>query len=138
MFAFSRSTCETARGQLEDALAELRGEMREGLRGGEAYSALARRVQRIFTDPIRAWRIAVTEGARAVNLGGILAAKDSGLVQKKRWLASSDACPDCLDLAWKEVGLEEPFIVLPGGGPYAVVLAPPLHPGCFCSFVEVL
>lgn len=76
--------------------------------------------------------------SRAYHAGQELAAKQSGVVAGKRWLASSDACERCLALDGKVVALGEPFIVLPEGGPYATVMYPPLHPKCQCSWTEVL
>lgn len=138
VFAFCRSTMETATGDLQTSLDLLRSKLARGLERGEALALLSQRVQTIFADPVRAFRIAATETSRAMHGGALLAAKQSGLVVKKRWLASTDACDECLELDGREVGLDEPFYVDPRGGPYAVVLYPPLHPHCFCDFTEVI
>jgi hypothetical protein len=112
--------------------------MKEGLRAGEAQAVLARRVQTIFADPMRAWRISVTESSRAIHAGAVLSMKESGVVGKRRWLASALSCPECKKIDGKEVGLDEPYLVKPGGGPYAVVMFPPMHPGCECDETPVL
>lgn len=127
---FCRETMETATSELTVALDELRRKMREGLAAGDAVSALAIKVRTIFADPARAFRIAATEGSRAVHGGQMMLAHEAG-VTKHSWLASSDCCPDCAKLNGKTVDIGKPFIVLPKGGTYATVLHPPLHPYCF-------
>ena len=131
---FCRETNDTATSELTQAVRDLRSLLKRGLERGEATSLLARKIRQIFADPGRAWRIATTESSRAIHAGDLMAAKDSELAQTKSWLASSDACDRCLDLADKgEVELDKPYYVDPKGGPYAIVYHPPLHPSCFCS-----
>lgn len=124
---FCRETNATAVGKLEDALRDLRGALKEGLEAGMAHRWITRKVRQIFADPFRAFRIVVTETSRAENGGAVMAAKASGIVRKKEWLASADACEACLDLDGEQRDLDEPFLV-EGSGPYAVVQHPPLHP----------
>lgn len=135
--AFCRETLDTATSELTTALEELRRKMREGLAAGDAVAALAVKVRTIFADPARAFRIAATEGSRAVHGGQMMLAAEAG-VTKHSWLASSDACPSCLKLNGKTVEIGKPFHVDSKGGPYAICLHPPLHPFCFCSTVEEL
>lgn len=135
-FAFCRETMDTATVNLKQALVELRQLMREGLPRGDSVAFLAKKVREVFADPMRAFRIATTETSRAMHAGQLDTAEQSGVVTGKTWLASSDACKQCLDLDGKTVKLREPFWVDPKGGPYAVVLYPPLHPHCFCDFTE--
>jgi uncharacterized protein YoaH (UPF0181 family) len=134
-FRFCQETLDTATMDLNQALDELRLLMREGLSKGDAVALLARKVRSIFADPYRAFRIATTEGSRAVHGGQMLLAHEAG-VRRHSWLASSDACEHCLELDGKTVELGQPFHVDQRGGPYAVTLHPPLHPFCFCSTVE--
>lgn len=136
-YAFCRETTETATGDLATALDELREQMRLGLPQGEAVESLARRVRSIFADPMRAFRIATTEGSRAIHGGQMMAAEEAG-VEEHTWLASSDACDKCLDLDDKTVKIGQPFYVDPKGGHYAIILHPPLHPSCFCTTTEEL
>lgn len=134
----AQSTLDTAAGEVTAALAETRAQLAAGLEEGETLASLSRRVGRIFLDPVRAQRAAVTEASRAVHAGQVLLAKQTdGLIARKRWLASGDACPECLALDGKVVGLDEPFVVQ-GSGPYAAVMHPPLHPHCFCALEDVL
>jgi hypothetical protein len=135
---FCAATNATASDDLNKTLAALRVALAKGLDEGEALTVLAQRVQALFTDPFRAWRIAATEAKRAASGGALLAAQDSGVVSGKRWLASSDACERCLALDGEERKLDEPFWVDPKGGPYAVCQYPPLHPFCMCDFTEIL
>lgn len=137
-YAFAASTLATTKLKLSTAYARLKQELTQGIEQGEALRTITADVMRIFRDPQRAMTIAATEVSRAYHAGQEVAAQQSGVVAGKRWLASSDACPQCLALDGKVVALGEPFIVLPGGGPYAVVMYPPLHPRCFCSWTEVL
>ncbi len=136
-FRFCRETMDTATTDLGRALRDLRRLLRHGMERGEALRLLAKKVRQIFADPARAFRIAVTEASRAQHAGQLMAARESGVVRGKSWVASSDACEHCLSM--EELGtipLDRPFWVDPRGGPYAVVMAPPLHPHCFCAMNE--
>lgn len=137
-FQFAESTNETSLYRIDEALKRLRESLAAGLERGEALQNLTSRVQAIFTDPSRAQRIAATESSRAMHGGELRTAQESGLVKEKRWLVSADACPACLRLAGRQVPLDEPFTILPGGGPYARVMTAPLHPHCMCSQTMVL
>jgi hypothetical protein len=137
IFQFCEATNATSIGMIEDALAALRRSLKMGLERGEATLNLNARVYRIFNDPYRAARIGQTEVSRSAHAGQLMAAKESGVIKGKRWIASPDACDECLALNGKEVRLDMPFVVLPKGGPYAIVMTPPLHPHCFCSWSEV-
>lgn len=134
---FCEETNDTAVGDLKTAVKRLRKLLKEGLAEGKAVAQLAREVRRIFADPSRAYRIAVTETSRAIHGGALLNAKESGLKLNKEWLASSDACERCLDLNGVQKKLDEPFVV-DGAGPYSRIMHPPLHPRCFCTWTEVL
>lgn len=134
-FAFCRETNATATSDLRTAIANLRRLMREGLPRGAAVAWLAVKVREIFADPMRAFRVATTENSRALHDGQLIAAKESGIVTGKTWLASSDACELCLDLDGVTKPLDEPFVV-DGVGPYSVIMMPPRHPYCFCSTTE--
>ncbi len=131
---FCQTTNATATDDLETSLTRVRSFLAEGLSEGQAYRAVAAEVFRIFAEPTRATMIAITETNRASNQGALLSAAESELDLLLRWQPSSRACDRCLDLEGEEVKPGEPFIILPGGGPYAVVTSPPLHPRC-CSGV---
>lgn len=135
---FCKETNATAVDGVVKARTKLRRLLKRGLKEGAAVATFQQRIRKIFTDPFRAWRIAATEPSRAVYAGQIMAAKETGLVRKKRWNASADACENCLKLDMVERNLDDPFVVLPKGGPYAVIYHPPYHPFCFCDLTEVL
>lgn len=129
------ATLETSALEANRAVEETRRNLTEGLGAGETSKDLAERLGDIFA-PERAQTIAATEASRALHGGQVLAAKESGIVKGKVWLASADACKKCLALNGKEVGLDEAFAVERGGGPYSVILHPPYHPRCFCGMTE--
>jgi hypothetical protein len=135
VFDFCETTLRTAFLDAEQAYLALKVDLREGLEGGETNRELARRVQSIFGDQSRAARIAVTEASRAVHAGGQQLARETGIVSGKKWLASGDACPACLEMAaMGTVPLDEPYTTRRTGSPaYRVVMAPPLHPHCMCT-----
>lgn len=132
-----RETVDTATIQTRHLADELRRQLRAGLKRQEALALLTERIQRIFADPARAHRIAVTESARAINGGRFLAAKDAG-VKRKRWLISRSPCAICKTLEGKVVPLDKPFHVDPAGGPYATSHYPPIHPHDKCDWELVL
>lgn len=137
-FDFCQATNDTATGTLEEVITELRAQMKEGLARSEAVLTLAKRVRKLFADPFRAHRIAVTESSRAIHGGELISAKKEGVVKRMRWQASSDACRQCLAIDGREVAPGDPFHVNPKGGPYAFTYHPPLHPFCMCTQTPVL
>jgi hypothetical protein len=132
---FCRATLDTASRELGQALEDLREALRQGVKAGRLNEWLTRKVAEIFASTPRAYRIAQTEGSRAVHAGQLFTARELGATVKT-WLASADACDRCLELADVEKPLDEPFTVDPAGGPYAVVQHPPLHPHCLCTISE--
>jgi len=138
VFAFCDATNQTATDTIAETLSNLGTTLGQALQGGETSRQISERVGQLFDDPQRAFTIAQTETSRAVHAGQILAAKETGIVAQKEWLASSDACDRCLSLNGKRVGLDQPYWVDPRGGPYAVVMHPPLHPNCFCVQTDIV
>jgi hypothetical protein len=134
---FCRETNVTATAQLKQARVKLRELLRKGLNRGDALHALAAAVQKVFADPARAYRIAHTESRRALYGGQLMVAKEQGYVRRKRWVGRG-GCPRCRKLHGKTVKLDTAFHVDPGGGAYAVVQHPPLHPFCNCDLEDVL
>lgn len=136
-FAFCRETMDTATGDLNKALDDLRTLMREGLPKGDAIQLLAKKVRAIFADPMRAFRIATTETSRAMHGGQRMAAIESGVVTSFSWLASSDACEKiCLPLDGKTVKNGQPYLITTGKPPYNIIWHPPAHPHCHCDETE--
>lgn len=82
-------------------------------------------------SPERAEMIARTETAFADVQGNLLAYKQSGQVQGKKWLTAADCCDECQELDGMEVGIDDDFPKDGGDGP-------PLHPNCRCDIVPIL
>lgn len=132
----SQSTISTTTQNLNDALAELRKQLKEGLIEGDGIPELKNRVKEIFdsADDDRAELIAHSETSRAVHEGQRIAAKASGIVKGFKLLVSDDACPLCESFADKEIGLDDKFNE---GDDYDDSVLP-IHPACRCTMLEVL
>jgi hypothetical protein len=139
VLSFCQETLDTLTTDLQTGMAKFRAQLLAGLEAGEAQPKITRRVQEIFNDANRSFRIATTETSRAVHGGQLIAARETGIVNRHRWLASADACPACLALDGKEVDLNDPFENLAYGNPaYRTIWHPPLHPHCFCVDILIL
>ena len=109
--------CGTKVKQITDTtLLKLRLELAEGVVAGESIPQLAKRVDSLYLDqiiPNRSTTIARTEVIAASNFGSHEAAKQSGLVLQKVWLATGDhrTRPDHAEADGQQVGMEEPFDV---------------------------
>lgn len=137
VFQFVRETLDTAKRDAEQAYEDMRQEFRESAEGGESLYKITGRIQQIFNEPMRAFRISTTETSRFMHAGQMDAAKESRLDIKLEWLASSDACKVCLDLDGDTVKPGEPFMIYPKAKPaYRMVLHPPAHPHCMCATKE--
>lgn len=92
----------------------------EGVLNGDSIDTIADSLFGFVNDPDRAYQIADTEVARAVQSASLDQYKSMGVVEAD-WLASPDACDDCQDYA--------------DGGPYTLDDFPdlPAHPSCRCS-----
>ncbi len=91
----------------------LREQLRAGLLNGEGIPQLKKRVQTVFTDA-KTWRaetIARTETGAAYNFGSFESYRQSGVVQKKKWLAALDSRTrdSHSHMNGQIVGLNEPF-----------------------------
>lgn len=131
---FCQATNETTSQDLATAISNLRSSLREGLSEGEVMQKLSDRVKEVFENAStnRAHKIAITEQSRATNEAELITAKESGVNMKKKWLASANACPECLAMNGRTVDLDTPFAVK-GTGAYDTIQAPPYHPNCFCA-----
>lgn len=85
--------------------------------------------QGVTQNESRAMLIARTESAHAYSLGSQAAWKQSGVVDRKEWLAS-DPCEICAPLSGLVVELDEEF----ADG----ISEPPAHPNCRCALQPVL
>ncbi len=125
-FKFAKRVNDTTRAALKDTL-------KEGIKEGEGMDQLTDRVSQLFKERER-WeseRIARTEVIDASNSADLEAYKQSGVIEKKEWLADPDACEICLGLAAEGTKeLNEEF-----GGEYEY---PPAHPNCRCTILPVV
>lgn len=141
--AFSEKTLATTSLQIEDAIAKTRAELIAGVvERGESVQALTKRINNVFdqAETWRARRIAQTETSRAVHAAQEQTAIASGVVAGWKWLLSDDACPLCKTIARRApfVRLGQPFAITSDDPHYGTVKAPPLHPHCNCTVLEVL
>lgn len=68
-------------------------ELLDGFESGESMQTLAKRIEKVFehADKARSLTIAQTEVNSAVNFGTLEGYRQSGVVEKKGWLAGSDS-----------------------------------------------
>lgn len=142
-------------GEINNYTAERLSEtLGDGLEAGDSATGLSARVGELYNDfdGYRTEMIARTESARAYSAGSESAWKQSGVVEGKKWLLASAACPICSAIArhfaGKVVPLDHPFyalgesIPLPDGKyflvDYAPIMGPPGHPHCRCGVTAVL
>jgi HK97 family phage portal protein len=139
VLAFAQSTMDTTSKLVDDAIEQTREQLRQGMSEGEANKQLTGRIMDVFENmrSERANLIAWTESSRARHTGEIIAAKETGLNIKKKWLAGSpNVCDHCKGLNGQTRDLDEPFAHTEPG-PYGTVDAPPFHPHCFCTLQYV-
>jgi hypothetical protein len=140
---FCEATNATTSLQLEEAIAELRRSLAEGIVDrGESVRLLTDRVGAIFdtAETFRARRIAITEASRAVHSAQEVAAIESGVVVGWEWLLSDGACPLCYAISddARFVRLGQSFARVGDHPTYSDIRHPPAHPGCRCTLLEVL
>lgn len=139
---FCRSTNETTRLELNDALDRTRVLLGQGLIDkGESIATLTKMVKVVFdkSETWRARRIAASEASRAHHSAELMAARDSGVVTGFKWLLSEDACPLCQTVS-RRVGvvkLGQAFAKVGDDPDYSRIEVPPLHPNCQCSLEEI-
>ena len=111
----------------------LKRTLTEGIKLGEKIPKLAARITAEYADckGYKAVRIARTETISASNQGALQAYDQSGVVEEKEWLAETDACDICLDIALEgAIPLHSSF-----SGGFDV---PPAHPNCRCTVLPVI
>ena len=106
---------KTTQGALQTAL-------NNWITAGEDFPALIARVQLVFSNPIRAEMIAVTEATRAYATANVMAWKESGVVDGYIFNTAFDdiVCPLCLPLNGQVFPLKDQEHL------------PPLHVRCRC------
>ena len=133
-FRFADMVNQTTRKSLREALSE-------GVRQGESIPQLSNRVKEIFKSR-RGWeaeRIARTEVLLSSNWAALEAYRQSGVVEKKEWLATPDerTRPNHWAMNGEVVGLKERFsngLRYPGD-----MMAPPEEIiNCRCTTIPIL
>lgn len=111
---------------------KLRKTLAQGVSRGEKIPSLASRISSVYDEAkgSRAIKIARTETISSSNQGALQAYDQSGVVERKEWLAEGDACDECLPMQGQVVKLHASF----SGG----VDCPPLHPNCRCTILPVI
>lgn len=111
---------------------KLKKTLGEGITAGEGVSELSDRVTTVFKTRLKyeSERIARTEVMKASNSAELESYKQSGVIEKKEWLAEPDACEVCSNLNGEVVGLKKSFSE---GFDY-----PPAHPNCRCTILPVI
>jgi len=128
-----KHTGESIKSILDTTFDALKRTLAEGVANGESIPNLAARITEEYNQckGYKAIRIARTETISSTNQGALQAYKQSGVVEKKEWLISADACDICIDIAaGGAVGINELF-----KGGFDV---PPAHPNCRCSIIPVI
>jgi len=121
----------------------LRTILQDGIDAGMSIPELADAIKAEFGDisASRAETIARTETAEAVNQGGLEAARQSGVVSGKVWLAGLDnrTRESHIEAHGQEVGLEEDFAVGDATGPCPGSMGRPEEDiNCRCTMTWIL
>lgn len=145
-----------------DVIKRLRKTLAMGMELNETVPDLRKRVVGVFEEleKYSAERIARTETIWAWNEGAVQGYIQSGVVEKKQWLSSSDSrsCDFCPTLDGKTISVEANYFEK-GGDDLDVIIGkdedgkeihrtlsfvyedvghPPLHPSCRCAIVAVV
>lgn len=117
---------------IEDATREMiRADVTTAMEQGLSNDDLAAMLEENYAfSELRAETIARTETAFADCQGNMVVYRDSGVVDKKRWIVGADCCPECEEVDGEIVDLDENF----SNG----IDAPPAHPNCRCDFIPIL
>ena len=117
-------------------------ELNAGLKEGESFPKLEKRVSKVydFSDKVRAKRVARTETFRTGNFATRDAWRKSGVVSSVKWFTAADERVDkkiCAPLHGRIVGINDNFFDKGDEWQgvkldYANVENPPIHPLCRC------
>ena len=142
IYQFAESTNETTTLELNTALDKLKEGFAEGLVEGDRLHELTTMVGQVFdrAEKVRAKLISQTESSWAHHRAERQAAKDSGVVKGFEFLLSADACEVCqrVNAENKQIGLDEAFYVDESAPPAYRERIGPIHPGCRCSFIDII
>lgn len=146
--------CETTQQWIEQAtgdeaakiIDQIRRDLLAHQKSGQTLASLTDKLATYFDQSVRwkARQIARTESARAYNTGYLLATQDDPWVVGYEWLLSDDACDYCKRIGsigdrGRRIRKNDIFhFDGKAAGPYQAIIAPPLHPNCFCTIIPVL
>lgn len=127
-----KKLAKNVRGVAESTKEEIRGLVGKAAELGWSNAELAEQIiaHGVTASKSRATTIARSETAAAFSQGSLAAWRESGVVDRKEWLATGDSCEICQSLAGKVVGIDDDF----ADG----IDAPPMHPRCVCAVSPVL
>lgn len=143
-------TVRFAKATNDETVKKLDKTIAQGIAEGENIAKLKRRVKQVYEEAndIRAERIARTESIAASNEGANEAYRQSPLVNAKEWSTNYGACPICMSMNGKIVGLDESYfklgqtITAEDGTTlklgYEDINHPPVHPNCRCALLPVI
>jgi HK97 family phage portal protein len=136
-----------------ETIDKIKDSIADGYSKGESISKLRKRLQMIYGEDMlaRILRIARTESIASSNEAALQAYRQSPMVGGMEWYTEKGACPFCLELSGKIVGLNTNFYDLgqtaiandENGNPitfvidYTAINHPPLHPNCKCTILPV-
>lgn len=130
----------------ENTMSILVETLTEGYAEGESIANIAKRIDKVYSEKYRAERVARTEVIRADNHAAQESYKQLG-VTKKSWFANPGACPQCVAMDGRTVGITQNFLqkgedyVDADGNErsntYEDVAHPSLHPSCRCTILPV-
>lgn len=145
-FKFAEKTSATSAEDVRQVLIE-------GQKNGSTVDEVAAALKEKFKgwSDARAQMVAQTETIRSANRGAQLAYREAG-IERKRWLASGDACKVCLAMNGRVMSIDEPFLAkgqefnpvddagkailsTPFSTKYEDIETPPMHPNCRCTVV---
>ena len=135
-------TVNTFTGKVLATLEGMRMDIAASIESGETAGELTNRISQWLEEDSRwrARRIAITESARAYNLGTVRAAESLDFITGWKLLVSDDACPVCHMI-------NRLCPVIPKGGSfgengrnktYKDLKFPPFHPGCVLGETPVI
>ena len=134
-------TYKFANGLTLTSMDEVQGVLEQAFTEGLSLPDMRKRFESIYSGwtKQRTEMIARTETIRAANSGAEEGYRQAGVTEKK-WLASGDACPDCLALNGTVAMVGSAFVDLNGQLPasgatvkYEAINVPPAHPNCRCT-----
>lgn len=145
---------ESTQKWIEDATKKKAGEVIESIRAdmmaaqksGQTLKSMTDTLSQYFDQSVRwkARQIARTESSRAYNAGYLIATADDEWVVGYEWLLSDDACDWCKQVGQvgdrgRRIKKGDNFAHnLQSKEVYKNIIAPPLHPNCFCTIVPIL